>query len=1352
MANKPLPLAYSITKFTRIFMIKLLEKRHLLTKLLLGFGIGLFMTLLVSINSVYSVSKINKEDNVLYNQHLLGISHLKEAKIHLLEIGQELRKMIVETNASQREAIKRNIDQEMVALETDVNEARKRIVQQEDTQFLMEFDISLQEFRHNVELFTTFSTIKNHRESEAFIASDSFSRVVNYAYNTLTITIKNKEKSAAELSYKLDKISAKAQKEAIILMLFSLFFSGFVSIVVAHSILRPKMLLKKSIEDLANKKLSLPIPFADYPNEIGVMARALTTLQTACQNLETQHWVKTNVAEISNDLQQTNNFSEFTQKFIAAICPLIGAGYGIFYACINDTLHLYATYGFPNVEDENKNSHFGIAGQVKANKKPITLVNLPDTYIKINSGLGNATPRCITALPILDAAAEMVGVLEFGSFKETFSDAEQLLLNEVLPILAINMKVLERNLYLAQLLHETQTQAAQLQLQTLELETQQSELRETELWYRSIIESAPDAMMVVNHAGQIILCNSKMEDIFGYSSGELLWQKFDPLIPEIFRKNHEYLHQEFMLGKKGARFISTGREMLGLRKNGSEFPIEIGLSFLPHLESKNSCVCVSVHDITESKQATDEIRQAKEIAENATIVKSNFLANMSHEIRTPLNAIIGMSYLVLKTELTAKQCDYLSKIQRSGKHLLGVINDILDFSKIEAGKMTIEQSDFSLKKMLNDISTLISDKVQEKKLGLIFNIDNDVPEYLNGDFLRLSQILLNYANNAVKFTEKGEIIISVKVLSETITDVLLYFGVSDSGIGLTADDKDKLFCSFQQADTSTSRKYGGTGLGLAIVKNLVLLMDGEVGVESEFGKGSTFWFTVKLDKSNEKTKTLAPAKYLQNRRMMVVDSDERSRDIVTRLLKEMTFNVVQASGGEEAIALIQQADITIQPPFEIVFLDWTMVGMNGTETVKAIRELPLKNLPHLVMITEYGHEKDVINEVLDVGVEDILIKPVSASTLFNTTVRVLSKQGDGTRMNYHMTSTIEFLLTPIKGAKILVVEDNELNQEVVVDLLTSSGFNVELANNGQEAIEKVAQHHYDIVLMDMQMPILDGVDATIALRKIEQNKELPIIAMTANAMLQDKEKCIAAGMNAHISKPIEPDELFRVLLEWIKPRITSTLIPIVENVEHDMADITLPQQIEGLDVESAMRRISGKKPLYISMLRKYITNQNNTALEIWEALNADDYATAERIAHSCKSVSATIGAIELQKMAAELEIMIREEVSRHMIDSKLTIFEMKQTTMISALNTAISIAHAPSNLSSNTHIAHIDDAQEVLQNFKQLLLDDDSKATDFFKENANLFRLVFNAKIFGELEKAIKQFDFEGVLQIMSEY
>ena len=1332
-------------------MTKLLEKRHLLTKLLLGFGIGLFMTFLVSINSVYSVSKINKEDNVLYNQHLLGISHLKEAKIHLLEIGQQLREMIVETNPSQRQTIKHNIAQKMFALEIDVSEVKKRIVQQEDTQFLTELDISLEEYKHNIEVFTAFSTIQNHSESEAFIANDSFNNVVNYAYNTLTVIIKNKEKSAAELSHKLDKISAKAQKEAIILMLFSLFFSGFVSIVVARSILRPQMQLKKSIEDLANEKLFLPIPFADYPNEIGAMARALTTLQTACQNLETQHWVKTNVAEISNDLQQTDNFLEFTQKFITAICPLIGAGYGIFYACINDTLHLYAAYGFPHLENENKNPNFGIAGQAKASKKPITLTNLPDTYIKINSGLGSASPRCITALPILDAAGEVVGVLELGSFKDAFNDAEQLLLNEMLPILAINMKVLEHNLCLAQLLHETQTQAAQLQLQTLELETQQSELRETELWYRSIVESAPDAMMVVNQAGQIILCNSKMEEIFGYSSGELLWQKFNPLIPEAFRKNHDHLHQEFMQGKKGSRFISTGREMLGLHKNGSEFPVEIGLSFLPHLEGKNSCVCVSVHDITESKQAADEIRQAKEIAENATIMKSSFLANMSHEIRTPLNAIIGMSYLVLKTDLTAKQCDYLNKIQRSGQHLLGVINDILDFSKIEAGKMTIEQSDFSLKKMLNDISTLISDKVQEKKLGLIFNIDKDVPEYLNGDFLRLSQILLNYTNNAVKFTEKGEIIICVKVLSETPTDVMLYFGVSDSGIGLTDDDKEKLFQSFQQADTSTSRKYGGTGLGLAIVKNLVFLMGGEVGVESEFGKGSTFWFTVKLDKSNEKTKTLTPAKYLQNRRMMVVDSDEISRGVVTNLLKEMTFNVVQASGSEEALALIQQADITIQPPFEIVFLDWKMVDMNGTETVKAIRELPLSNLPHIVMITAYGHEKDVINEALDVGVEDILIKPVSASTLFNTTMRVLSKQDDEIRINYHITSTIEFLLTPIKGAKILVVEDNELNQEVVVDLLTNAGFNVELANNGQEAIEKVAQHHYDIVLMDMQMPIMDGINATIALRKIEQNKELPIIAMTANAMLQDKEKCIAAGMNAHLSKPIEPDELFRMLLEWVKPRFELPLIPVVENVENEIADATL-LQIEDLDVESAMRRISGNKSLYISILRKYITSQNNTAIEIWEALDADDYATAERIAHSCKSVSAAIGAIELQKMAAELEIMIREEVSRNMIDSKLALLKIKQATMISALEVAVSTTHEPLISSSSTNIAYIDDAQEVLQNFKQLLLDDDSKATDFFKENANLFRLVFDAEIFVELEKAIKLFDFESVLQIMSDY
>lgn len=539
-------------------------------------------------------------------------------------------------------------------------------------------------------------------------------------------------------------------------------------------------------------------------------------------------------------------------------------------------------------------------------------------------------------------------------------------------------------------------------------------------------------------------------------------------------------------------------------------------------------------DVTHRKLAQDEIRSARDAAEQATRMKSDFLANMSHEIRTPMNAIIGLSHLVLKTELTARQRDYLSKVQTAGQHLLGVINDILDFSKVEAGKLDLESCEFELEKLLDNTCSLISEKSHAKGLELVFEVAPDVPPNLLGDSLRLGQILINYANNAVKFTEKGEIAISVRASERTDTDVLLHFRVRDTGIGLTGEQIARLFQSFNQADASTTRAYGGTGLGLAISKKLAELMDGDVGVDSEFGRGSTFWFSARLGIGAPARRELVPKPDLRGRRALVVDDNEYARVVMRDMLEGMTFMTREAASGQAAVDEVRRAAASGQP-YDVVYLDWRMPGMDGMETARQIRALGLAVTPMFLMVTAHGRE-EVRKEAETSGIQNVLVKPVTASILFDTTMDVLGVQREHPEQDELLPDMVDARLAALSGAHILLVEDNDINQEVGRALLEEAGFVVDIAENGEIALHMVAATSYDLVLMDMQMPVMDGITATRELRKIERLTNLPIVAMTANAMEQDRRKCMDAGMNDFLVKPIDPPEMWAMLLRWVKPR------------------------------------------------------------------------------------------------------------------------------------------------------------------------------------------------------------------------
>ena len=673
------------------------------------------------------------------------------------------------------------------------------------------------------------------------------------------------------------------------------------------------------------------------------------------------------------------------------------------------------------------------------------------------------------------------------------------------------------------------------------------------------------------------------------------------------------------------------REQQLMRRDGSLFWARLTARAVDLNDHARGSVWI-IDDISAERDAIEAMRQATAMAEEAARVKSDFLANMSHEIRTPMNAIVGMAYLTLRSELTPRQRDYLEKIQSSSQHLLGIINDILDISKIEAGKLVIERTDFELERVLDNVASLIADKIATKGLELIVDVADDVPGSLVGDPLRLGQILVNYANNAVKFTEKGEVAIRVRVVEAGHDGVLLRFEVRDTGIGLSSEQRARLFRSFEQADSSTTRKYGGTGLGLVISKRLAELMGGEVGVDSTPEVGSTFWFTALLGRSTAVVRRLLPSADLRGRRMLVVDDNANAREVIGEMLRRMAFAVHAVDSGPAALAELARA-AAAGHPYEVAFLDWQMPGMDGIATAGEIRRLSLNPPPRLVMVTAYGRD-ELMKAAEEAGIRDVLIKPVGASLLFDTVMHTLGSDG-GLRPRPAQAVDVSEP-GPLRGARVLLVEDNELNQEVASEMLLQVGLQVDVADNGQVAIDKASGGHYDLILMDVQMPVMDGLTSTREIHRLPACARLPIVAMTANAMAGDRERCLAAGMNDHVAKPIDPEALWATLMRWIT-------VPGV-GAAPGAAPASAPlREIPGLDMVAGLHHALGREALYLSQLDKFVKGQQDFAGRLKEALEVGDWATATRLAHTLKGVTAQIGAHELSARAADLEQALRRQ-------------------------------------------------------------------------------------------------------------
>ena len=1210
-----------------------------------------------------------------------------------------------------------------------------------DRRLLDEFRGASTEWLANADAAMALGDAGRHDEATALLDNPAMAAMGARTGGTLREWIAHNQALADSAGAQTLAALQDARRHFLVAVAIALLLSLGLGLLMFRSIVGPVGALRASVETIAAGEYGVAVPFTGASDETGSLARSIDVLRRGAAAMEDQRWVKANVAALTGNLQGAATFAEFGERLLSGLVPALRGGVGAFHVLeAGETrLRCVARYGLPAAgpAEEWTGLGEGLVGQCAREAKPVHLAGLPPDYLRIASGLGGAAPTQVVAWPVASRDA-LLAVLEVASFR-VLGAREQALVDELLPGAALSLQVLQRNLATQELLVQTRDQAE-------ELEAQQKSLQRAHFLADSALE--------LTKAGY---WHVPLDGSGWYNSSERAVRIFgDHPSP-----GHRYRIDEWAAhvaeGDEAAAKLTLENFAAAIAGTVPAYdstyaykqPVSgrvVWIHALGHVVTdaagKPADMFGVTQDVTENKLLELELVASREKAEEATEMKSMFLANMSHEIRTPMNAIIGLSHLALKTEMTAKQRDYVGKIHNAGTSLLTVINDILDFSKIEAGRLDIESVPFALDQVIQQVAVVTGQKAHEKGLEFLVDVPRDVPPSLVGDPLRLGQVLTNLVNNAVKFTAQGEVRVKAEVVERAGEKAQLRFSVKDTGIGMSPEQVAKLFQPFTQADMSTTRKHGGTGLGLTISLRLVEMMGGRIWIESTPGAGSTFLFTAWFGIGSA-ARTLVPS-LLTGLRALVVDDNAAAREIVEHALSEVVAHVDTVSGGAAAVAAVKRHDAT--EPYDVVFMDWRMPDVDGFAATRQIKhDAALRKPPAIVMVTAFGRE-EVREEAERLDIDGFLIKPVTRSMLVDTLV-TLFRPADGETSAASAVATERGVR--LDGLRALLVEDNEINQQVAVELMEGVGAAVDVAGNGREAVERLEAAGdpvpWHVVLMDVQMPVMDGYQATARVRAQARFAALPIVAMTAHATVEEREKCTAAGMVDHVSKPIDPAILYAVLARF-RPAG-----PVAEASSAPPAASRTPETlpaVDGLDTADGLRRLAGNQPLYVRLLRQFLDGHADAAERVGESLERSERDVAERLAHTVKGVAANLGARPVQAAAGAVEKAIRDGAPPAEVETLRSRMADALGRLATALRPVLD-ARAPAPPPRLDAPVAVDPTvlDALVKRWSRLLADCDASSLDDLEKESGPLRALFDGDAaFHGFATQVRSYDFDTAL------